>query len=165
MDVGVATVQVEVDAVVAVVGEQPDLVHPRPHLLVVLAAGRRRPGQVHQEAVHALHLLPDEVDVVPDAVQQPPLAADDAEQRGHRARRELSYIASSPARFLVLARLIDLGLRSSLASNARVVTGEVARHSACVHMIGWDLSTGQPAGKVFVCPGLQVNGNPPTRQV
>ncbi|KAE8803875.1 L10-interacting MYB domain-containing protein-like [Hordeum vulgare] len=39
VDVGVPTVQVEVDAVVVVLGNQPHLVHPGAHLLVVLAAG------------------------------------------------------------------------------------------------------------------------------
>jgi hypothetical protein len=57
--------------------------------------GGHRPGQVHQEAVHALHLLLDELDVVPDAPQQHPLVADHAQQRAHGARRQLGHVASS----------------------------------------------------------------------
>lgn len=78
VDVGVAPVQVEVEAVVAVLREHAHLVHPGAHLLVVLAARGRRPGQVEQEAVHALHLLLDELHVAPDAAQQRHLVADDA---------------------------------------------------------------------------------------
>uniref|UniRef100_A0A804UGW6 Uncharacterized protein n=1 Tax=Zea mays TaxID=4577 RepID=A0A804UGW6_MAIZE len=89
--VGVAAVHVLVDAVVAVVGEDTDLVHPRAHLHAVLAAGVRRAGQVHQEAVHALHLLLDELHVATDAAQQPRLVPDHAQQRAHGARRELSH--------------------------------------------------------------------------
>ena len=44
MDVGVAVVPVGGDAVVAVLREEPDLVRPGADLLVVLAAGRRRPA-------------------------------------------------------------------------------------------------------------------------
>jgi hypothetical protein len=44
VDVGVPAVQIQVDAVVAVLGEQPHLVHPGVHLLVVLPAGGRAPG-------------------------------------------------------------------------------------------------------------------------
>uniref|UniRef100_J3N9F4 Uncharacterized protein n=1 Tax=Oryza brachyantha TaxID=4533 RepID=J3N9F4_ORYBR len=80
VDLRVPAIQVEVDAVVAVLGEQPHLVHPRAHLLVVIAGDRRAPGQVRQEAVHALHLLLDELYVVSDAAKQPPLVADDHQQ-------------------------------------------------------------------------------------
>jgi hypothetical protein len=38
VDLRVAAVQVEVDAVVAVLGEEADLVHPRPDLLIGLAS-------------------------------------------------------------------------------------------------------------------------------
>ena len=43
-DVGVAVVPVGGDAVAAVLREEPDLVRPVADLLVVLAAGRRRPA-------------------------------------------------------------------------------------------------------------------------
>lgn len=44
--------------------ELPDLLHPRPDLLVVLATGWLRLGQVSQEAPHALHLPLDELHVL-----------------------------------------------------------------------------------------------------
>uniref|UniRef100_A0A0E0F7G4 Uncharacterized protein n=1 Tax=Oryza meridionalis TaxID=40149 RepID=A0A0E0F7G4_9ORYZ len=71
---------VEVDAIVAVLGEEPHLVHPGTHLLVVLAALRSALRQVRQEAVHALHLLLDELHVVPDTTEKSRLVADDHQQ-------------------------------------------------------------------------------------
>ncbi|KAF2911526.1 hypothetical protein DAI22_11g186660 [Oryza sativa Japonica Group] len=69
VDLRVPAVEVEVDAVVAVLREQAHLVHPGAHLLVV-----------PQEAVHALHLLLDELHIVPDAAKQHSLVADDHQQ-------------------------------------------------------------------------------------
>ncbi len=63
-------VEVEVDAGAAVVGKLPHLFHPRPDLLIVLAVERRRPGEVREEAVDALHLLLDELHVAMDTIQQ-----------------------------------------------------------------------------------------------
>ena len=51
----------ELDEVAAVAGEVTDLLHPRAHLLVVPAGVTSRPGQVLQEALHALHLFLDEL--------------------------------------------------------------------------------------------------------
>ena len=98
MDVGVAVVPVGGEAVVAVLREEPDLVRPGADLLVVLAAGRRRPPEVSQEALHALHLLPDELHVAPDTAQQQRLVADEAQQRCHGAGCELRqcYPAGGP---------------------------------------------------------------------
>lgn len=49
VDRRVTTLEVVVDAVAVVVGEVPDLLHPRLHLLVVRPVGRRRPRQVLQK--------------------------------------------------------------------------------------------------------------------
>lgn len=55
------------------------------------ADGRCRPGQVVQEALHALHFLLDELHVDPDAAQEQRLVTKEAQQRAHGARRELSH--------------------------------------------------------------------------
>jgi hypothetical protein len=62
----VDVVDVELDVTLAVSSEANDLLHPRSDLVVAVLGL----GEVEEQAVHALHFVPDELDVTPDAAEQ-----------------------------------------------------------------------------------------------
>jgi hypothetical protein len=59
-------VDVELDIAFAVSCEANDLLHPRPDLVVAVLSL----GEVEDQAVHALHLIPDELHVAADAAKE-----------------------------------------------------------------------------------------------
>lgn len=59
-----------VDAVLGVVGDLPDLLHPDPHLVVVAGGVLRRRGDAAEEGVHALQLVLDVLHLAVDALRR-----------------------------------------------------------------------------------------------
>ncbi|PUZ45089.1 hypothetical protein GQ55_8G192200 [Panicum hallii var. hallii] len=94
---GSEVADVAVDAALRVVGEVPDLPHPRADVVVAVAGAGVAGGEVEEEAVHAVHLVPDEAHVAADAAQQLRLVGERrgeaAQERVHRALRRAEHEA------------------------------------------------------------------------
>uniref|UniRef100_M8CQW2 Uncharacterized protein n=1 Tax=Aegilops tauschii TaxID=37682 RepID=M8CQW2_AEGTA len=69
-------VDVELDVALTVAGEADDLLHPSADLVVTVVSL----GEVEEQAVHALHLILDELNVAMEAAEQLRLIDEDGGQ-------------------------------------------------------------------------------------